>query len=112
MGVCKIDRLSKLRELDARYRMETADGVKSAISEAQQLESGALKGTYENVNLLVDIQSAIEECEFNPEEIHAIQVAMGSGVIRWENNVAFDSAAEKLAAVFRGWRYDSGEVAA
>lgn len=106
MGACKIDIFAKQRAIDEKYRMETEDGVSQALSDVSRLAGTSMRGNYAAVDLIVDLESAITEAAFTPEEIRQIERHVAGGESAGPDVIA------RIAAVFQRWEYDRIEEAA
>ncbi|MMZ66180.1 hypothetical protein D1872_286530 [compost metagenome] len=106
MGLVKVDIQKEQRNIDADYRMETEAGVMKVLRGYRELTFRKYNGSIELVGLLADFNDAVEIAQLTDSEREAAYKTVTGTPCEEINNCALESAAKKIAGVFRGWRYD------
>lgn len=119
MGHVKVDTEKTGRMYSVRYSLDSAAGVKALLRDRHKIGSARYKGDTDASCILIDLHSAIESARLSPRQTEAIAFVYGFDVTQAEAArqmgitqptvaEAIESAAEKMAAVYRRWEY--GEV--
>ncbi|GIP55276.1 hypothetical protein [Paenibacillus vini] len=111
MGLIRVDIHKEQRKIDADYRMETEAGVMKVLRGYRELNFRKYNGSVELAGLLADFNNALELAQLTECERKAAYLTVTNVSHAEIDSSALESAAKKIAAVFRGWRYDT-DVAA
>lgn len=75
MGVCNFDKEASTKRLETKYVLDTEEGVKKLLEDIHTLESHAyVRGDTASIDLLVDLESAINQSEMTDRQRQAIQL--------------------------------------
>jgi predicted DNA-binding protein (UPF0251 family) len=116
MGVSKYDREKAQRTLEERYPLVEAAGVRKVLDKFHEINSEA-STDYLLTEMIADLGTAIKKANLSLQERWTIQYKF---VERLEDNEIsskmkvteevvkdlIDSVTERIAAVFREWRYN------
>ncbi len=119
MGHVKIDVEKGSRSYSVKYSLNDAAGVKALLRDRHRISSARFRGDYAACDILVDLHSAINSAGLTDRQTEAIAWVYGAditqakaadlmGIAQPTVAEAIESAAEKMAAVYRRWEY--GEV--
>ncbi|MEK3836474.1 DUF134 domain-containing protein [Paenibacillus sp. FSL R7-0128] len=121
MGSVKIDIDKGARTYAVRYALNDAAGVKKLLRDRHAVSSARFNGDYNAADILIDLHSAISSAILTVKQTEAIAWVYGAdltqkdaaeimGVARSTLVESVESAAEKVAEVYKRWNY--GEVTA
>lgn len=105
---------------EVKYVLNDAAGVKKLLRDRHHINSAQFLGDYNAVDTLVDLNSAIASAGLTERQAESVAWVYGAdltqkdsaeimGITRTTLNESIDTAAEKIASVYRKWEY--GEIA-
>lgn len=119
IGHVKIDTNAKERTYTQTYALSTVEGVKALLRDRHRIAARRERGDYAAVDITIDLHSAIESAGLTDRQAEVLTLiswaditqtdaARELGITQQAVALAYDSAAEKLRAVYERWNY--GEV--
>lgn len=104
---------------EVKYVLNDAAGVKKLLRDRHHISSARFLGDYSAVDTLVDLNSAISSAGLTDRQAESVAWVYGAdmtqkdaaalmGIARTTLTESIETAAEKIAAVYRKWEY--GEI--